>query len=581
MKNKLVLTLLLLISIFVVSCGVEKTTEKSVDKAENEKHETSQKDAEKEKDTEDKKDEFAEIKEITPRELANNKNARLAIAMAVDKEYIQDELLNNGSIAADYFVTKGLSVDENGEDFRDKYPNGFISYDLEKSKEHWALAKKELGFENIELRLLSFDIESYKKVSEFIQAQLEGNLDGLKIVLDVQPLKNKLDMMKKKEFDLDSSGWGPDYADPMTFLDMFVTGGGYNTASYSNPKYDEIINSAKVGELASKPKERREALREAEKMLLEDAVLIPLFQRGKVWLQKPYLKDVVVNTLPPELTFRYASTSNDQGIQKIIRMISESDMATMDNSKATDTFSFSTMANVLEGLMMPGMNDTLVHGAAEKYDVSEDGKTYTFYLHKDSIWSNGKPVTAHDFVYSWRRLADPSTASQYQYMVKTAGILNSDAVMKGEKPSDQLGVKALDDYTLEVKLEVPIAYFTNLMSFPSFYPINQEFAEAKGDQFGTNPSNTLYNGPFVLQSWEFGFGFELRKNEKYREASSVDLDGIDFRIVKDIDAGVNLYETGGTDFVRLNGEFVERYMDSVDFRSALTGSLSYFTICIE
>lgn len=516
--------------------------------------------------------------EISAAQLFTHRDARYAFAMAVDKKYIEEILLNNGSMAANYLVSKGLSVDADGNDFRDKYPDGFIAYDVKKAKEYWQKVKEELKFDTVTVELLCYDIDDFRKVAEFLQSQFESNLEGVNVKLNVQPLKNKIELSKAKKFDIDSAGWGPDYADSMTFLDMWTSDNSYNNTGFSSEDYDNVIRSAKVGNLASQPDKRLEELRRIEKMFLEEAYLVPLFQRGKVWLQSPKIKGLIINQLPPEIIVRYMDMEVEEGQKKIFKVAIDSDLASLDHTKATDTYSFSTLGNSMEGLMTTGENGLIVNGLAKSYELSEDAKTYVFKLREDSVWSNGKSVTAHDFEYSWKRLADPATASQYNFMMETAGLLNSSKVISGEMPISELGVKALDDYTLEVKLEAPVPYFLNLMSFPSFYPMNEEFAKEKGDLYGTSAENTLFNGAFVVKKWELGYGCELDKNDKFREADQVKLDGVIFRFVKDMDAAANLYEAKEIDFTKIGGEFVNKYADSPDLHETLIGGMSYFTI---
>ena len=228
--------------------------------------------------------------------------------------------------------------------------------------------------------------------------------------------------------------------------------------------------------------------------------------------------------------------------------------------------------------MMPSKDGIVQNALAESYELSEDGKVYTFKLRKDSFWSNKTPVTAYDFEYAWKRLADPDTGSQYSFMIETAALLNASRVVRGELPVEQLGVKALDEYTLEVKLETPVAFFLNLMSFPAFYPMNETFVKEKGEAYGTSAQNTLYNGPFVVDKWELGYGCELKKNSDYRNADDVKIDGVLFRYVKDMDAAVNLYESKEIHFTAIGGEFVNKYADSPELYETLIGGMSYFTI---
>lgn len=554
MKRFLAILLALVMVFSLVACGEKKN--------EDEKKDDKQTEQEGEKKDE-AKDEQKDAKTITPMELMKNLHARRAIAMGFDKEYIVDVILANGSFPVDFLVPKGLCFDDAGKDFREMYPDGFLHYNPEEAKKEWALAKEELGFNEIEIEFLTYDSESSKKISEFIQGQLSTNLEGMKLVLNQQPFKQKLDLAKKGQFQLEFAGWGPDYPDPMTFLDLFITGSGHNTAGYSNPDYDKTILDCKTGELTADAAKRWTTLQEAEKTLLEDAAVIPLYQRGLMYLMKPHLKGIENHAFGPDFTYKNATTDVKTDGLSIIRLAATSDIPSMDTNKSTDQVSFEVMGNVMEGLVMLDEHDQVKAGVAESWDVSADGLTYTFKL-RDSKWSNGDAITAQDFVDSWRRLTDPATGSQYAFMTESAGILNATAVMNGEMTPDKLGVEAIDEKTLKVTLAQPTPFFLKLMTFPSFYPINKAFVDSLGDEFGTAPDKVLYNGAYVLTQWDIGYGFGFRKNEAYWDAANTKNDGVDYRIVKEVSAAVSMYDNGEIDRCALSGEFVEQRQDSPD-----------------
>lgn len=519
--------------------------------------------------------------EITSDELLTNLNARKAFAMAFDKAYITDIILANGSNPVDFIVPKNLATDENGDDFRAAYPDGFIHYDVALAKDHWNMAKEELGFDTVTVEFLTYDSETSKKISEFIQGQLQENLEGLNVVINQQPFKNKLQLAVDGEFDIEFAGWSPDYPDPMTFLDMWVTGGGHNSAGYNSPIYDENIMNAKNGEISSNYPERWALLQETEKtLLLDDAAIIPLYQKGIAYLEQSYISGIQKHAFGGDYTYKYADTDNLTNDKKELRLATSSDIPSMDTNKATDSVSFEVMSNVLEGLYSLGENDVPEPGVAKSHEVSEDGLTYTFKLREDSVWSNGTPVTAHDFVYSWKRLVNPETASEYAYMAETAALKNAATIMKGEMDVNELGVKALDDYTLEVQLEVPLPYFIKLMTFGNFYPVNEAFVSEMGDTFGTTIDTTIYNGPFKLTDWELGYAFGFEKNEAYWNADIVNLDRVSYRIIKDTAASINLYETGEIDRTGLSGEFVEQFIDDLNYNEAPDTSLFYIVLNI-
>ncbi|MEB8861017.1 peptide ABC transporter substrate-binding protein [Bacillus cereus] len=239
------------------------------------------------------------------------------------------------------------------------------------------------------------------------------------------------------------------------------------------------------------------------------------------------------------------------------------EIPTMDVTKATDSESMNVMRNVFEGLYILGKDNKLIPGVAKSYDVSADKKTYTFHL-RESKWTNGTPVTAEDFVFAWKRAVNPDTAAEYAFAF--FDIKNAKKINSKELPVDQLGVKAVDDKTLEVQLEQPVPYFINLTTFPTFLPINEKYFKLKGNQYGLEADQLIYNGAFTLENWKHEQGFQFKKNKNYWDEKTVKLDEINFDIIKDKSTEVNLYESGQIDRVGLTGDFVDKYRNGHDFK---------------
>ena len=164
----------------------------------------------------------------------------------------------------------------------------------------------------------------------------------------------------------------------------------------------------------------------------------------------------------------------------------------MDYTVQTAAATFAVLGYTGEGLYkwLPD-GSALTLGLADSEDISEDGLTRTFHIRENAYYSNGIQITAHDFEYSWKRLADPATAAEYANMLEFAGVKNAHAVSAGELPVDELGVKATDDFTLVVEHDSPVSFFGDLMTFATFFPLNQEFVEQCGDQFGLSVETTL------------------------------------------------------------------------------------------
>ncbi|KIL74002.1 Oligopeptide ABC transporter [Bacillus badius] len=223
----------------------------------------------------------------------SNVNIRKAIDMGWDKKGAAEKLLNNGSIPAHYLVPKDFTFDEGKKDFRAKY-EGFNTEGVEKAQDHWQKGLKELGVKNLELELLSYDSEDRKKISEYVKNQLEKNLPGLTVNINQQPNKQKLALESSLQYDLSYSGWTPDFQDPITFIDLYVSDGPYNWSNFSNKKFDQLVMKAKAD--PSDLKERWRNLQEAEKILIEEeAAISPMYQSGSAQLRKQYVKGYIAH----------------------------------------------------------------------------------------------------------------------------------------------------------------------------------------------------------------------------------------------------------------------------------------------
>ncbi|MED2866600.1 MULTISPECIES: ABC transporter substrate-binding protein [Bacillus cereus group] len=266
------------------------------------------------------------------------------------------------------------------------------------------------------------------------------------------------------------------------------------------------------------------------------------------------------------------ATSSSNGKQ-ILNLTELSEIPSMDSSLASDSASSTALNNTMEGLYRIGKDQKRVPGIAEDVQKLDDGKKYIFKLRKDAKWSNGEPVTAKDFVYSWKRAVNPDTKATYSYIM--FDIKNAEKIHKKELSADQLGVKAIDDYTLEVELDNPVPYFVDLTVYPVFYPLNENFVKAQGDKFGLEANTTLYNGPFVMSDWKHEQSFQFKKNPSYWDNKTVKIEEINFNIVKNTSTDVNLYETNSIDRAALTSEFVDKFRQSSEFHTRKEAGVAY------
>ncbi|MCJ1907025.1 peptide ABC transporter substrate-binding protein [Planococcus ruber] len=262
--------------------------------------------------------------------------------------------------------------------------------------------------------------------------------------------------------------------------------------------------------------------------------------------------------------------------EQVLNLMEGAEIPTMDSSLAEDAVAFNIMNNVNEGLFRLNQENVAEPALAEaEPEVSEDGLTYTFKL-RDAKWSNGEPVTANDFVFSWQRAIDPATGSPYGPYMMAGTIKNAEAIAAGEMDKAELGVKAVDEKTLEVTLERPTPYFMSLMAFGTFYPLNEAFVTEKGDAYASNSDNLLYNGPFMLTNWDgTGLTWSMEKNPEYWDAETVKLETINVDVVKETSTAINLYTSGEKDRTGLSGEFAMQYAEDPEVVRELEPTVFY------
>ncbi len=189
----------------------------------------------------------------------------------------------------------------------------------------------------------------------------------------------------------------------------------------------------------------------------------------------------------------------------------------------------------------------LVLGQAESVDVNAEKTVYTFKIRENAKWSDGQAVTASDFVYSWQRLVDPATAADYCYMADI--LLNANEIMAGEKDKSELGVKAIDEHTLEVTLHTPCPYFEEIMAFPSLMPVRQDMIEKGGDQWTFDLSTYVGNGPYKMESWEHNSKIRLVKSENYYDYAKLGPNAINFALMDDANAIYAAFNSGQLNFI--------------------------------
>ncbi|MEI6534550.1 MAG: peptide ABC transporter substrate-binding protein [Verrucomicrobiaceae bacterium] len=231
--------------------------------------------------------------------------------------------------------------------------------------------------------------------------------------------------------------------------------------------------------------------------------------------------------------------------------INSAEPETLDPAMTTDQVSMRLGESLFEGLCRLNSQGQSEPGVAERWEVSDDKRRYTFHLRPNSVWSNGEPVTAHDFVKSWERVLNPVTGSDYAtqlYPLKNAREYNEEKL----KDFSKVGVRALDDRTLETTLENPVPYWIDLCAFLTLAPVHLPTVEKHGGKW-IQPANIVGNGPFLLERWLIDDNIRLRKNPRYWDAANVKLNTVEVLPISNPNTALNYFYTGQADLLMDKG----------------------------
>lgn len=258
----------------------------------------------------------------------------------------------------------------------------------------------------------------------------------------------------------------------------------------------------------------------------------------------------LTSCVPPAMQQRIDS----EGEKQVLRVNNREEPASLHPGKAASPADFWPVDHLMEGLMKRTPDGKLVPGMALDYRMSPDHKTYTFTLKQGLKWSNGDPITAGDFEYAWKYALNPATGAQYAYQLyylqggRAYNTTRETDPVKKKKLEEQVGVKALDDYTLEVVLEAPTAFFLDLCSFFTYYPVNRKVQE-EFPSWDKHARTYVSNGPFKLVQWNHKQNMVMVKNENYYDKDNVKLKEIHWYMVGDENTSMQMYRAGQIDLV--------------------------------
>ncbi|WP_265668932.1 peptide ABC transporter substrate-binding protein [Lactobacillus amylovorus] len=270
-----------------------------------------------------------------------------------------------------------------------------------------------------------------------------------------------------------------------------------------------------------------------------------------------------------------AACGNQSASQKKKQVLNWSEttqLSTQDPSLATDTTSFQALLNTGDGLYRLDKNNKPKLSLAKSVKTSKGGRVYDFVLRKNAKWSNGDPLTAKDFVYSYQRTVNPATKSQmafYLYQIK-----NAQAIDSGKKQQSTLGVTAPSKYHLRIELTRPLSYFKNLLAWPLFFPQNQKVVQKYGKLYGTQAKYTVSSGPFILTKWTGNNKtWTLVKNKNYWDAKDVKLSKVNEQVSESTTTSYNLFQAGKADETGLTGQQVASNKNKAGYHARLSSAI--------
>ena len=259
-----------------------------------------------------------------------------------------------------------------------------------------------------------------------------------------------------------------------------------------------------------------------------------------------------------------ACSGGNDDTRQVFRMPISNEPPTLDWTLATDSVSFDILTNIMEGLTQYDVNMEPIPAIARHWEISDNGRIITYYLRDDVFWTDGQPVKASDFEYSWKRLLNPATAAQYAYFlfdIENAYEYNSGKITDPSK----VGVSAKSDLVLEVRLKKPVVYFPSITTFMVTFPQRKDIVEKFGDRW-TDPDKIVTNGPFKLTEWKHEYKLELSANDKFYEGRP-SLDAILAYVVREKTTALTLYETGELEMVELPPVAIPHFKKHKEFDS--------------
>lgn len=494
---------------------------------------------------------------------------RKAVSLLLDRDYITRQIAQGGQVPAFSFVPKGMT-DWDGSQFyenNDYYGISENSYEqnfaqaMEVLKKYYTYNEKTGKFQNFPaLTYLYNNSDAHKAVGEYVQNVLGGV--GIPVNLENQEWNTFLNTRKQGDYSLARNGWVADYNDPICFLDMWTTESGNNDIQFgrgnheSQAIYDldltpygldtQVTNGTwaqtydvLIGEIkqCTDAKARYDMMHLAENMLMETGCITPIYYYTDVYMLHSSVEGFYAN--PLGYKFFHQTTVNGSGSSISVCLASEPD--NIDPALNSTVDGATLIGHLFAGLAKwsedENGNLTVTADCAQELSegvINGDGTvTYTYTLKDNLKWSDGKPVTAQDFIYAWNRAASDETGAGHGYLFRVIA-----GYGKG-----QLAVSAPDDKTLVVTLNNPIGYWNELLALPTYFPVREDVVSGN-EGWATNPGTYICNGAYRMTGWEHNSVITLQKNENYYDTDSITMEQIRFYLSDDANNMLSNFKNG-------------------------------------
>lgn len=500
-------------------------------------------------------------------DMAAEAEIRRAISLMLDREYIANHIGQSGQSPASTFVPKGMT-DADGSQFYENtdyydpyaYESNFAQA-VEILRKYYAYDEETGQFLNFPtLTYLYNNSDAHKAVGEYLQNVLSGV--GITVQLENQEWNTFLNTRKQGDYMLARNGWVADYNDPICFLDMWTTQSGnndigYGTGNHSTAKlysldltpygldiqvtngtwgetYDVLIDAIKK---STDVQTRYAMMHLAEDMLMETGCITPLYYYTDLYMCHSSVEGFYANMLGYKFFHHTTVNGSSSGIS--VCLASEPD--NIDPALNSTVDGATLIGHLFSGLakwsqdengnltVAPDCAETLPEGV-----VQADGTVvYTYTLRENLKWSDGKPVTAQDFVYAWNRAASDATGAGQGYLFR---------VIAGYG-TEKLAVTATDERTLTVTLNNPIGYWNELLAMPTFCPVREDVVSGN-EGWAANPGTYISNGAYKMTGWEHNSVITLEKNENFHDADSVTMEKIRFFLSDDANNMLSNFKNG-------------------------------------